>query len=106
MDTQTNVQLTANNFDEWFKSSTLETHEEGVFLILNGCDYENSIEVNTTSNNGWTVDSPVLITSEQVEKLFEKVDDFLRPVTEEEPEHPSVAGGLYTNSITGVWSPR
>lgn len=94
-DTQTIIQLTAKNFDEWFKVATLEHNIDGKYLVLT--DYENSIEIDTTIEGGWVIDSPFPLQQYQAERLFEALDDFLRPC-DEEGEPAIEKNGIYSST--------
>jgi len=88
------MKLTQENFTEWLEKATIENNDG--YDIFTGY-YENCITVDTENYNGWKItQSPFDLTKEQVEKVFDVLDEYLTPEDEGEELDDIYTCGVHT----------
>lgn len=90
---QTIIPLTVKNFDKWLESATVEENWKDDYNVLT--DYDNIVGVRVGESNFTIHDAPKWFTQEQIEKVFEKVYEFLNPIEEVDDYDVRAEQGIY-----------
>ena len=95
------------NFRKFINDCYVEYEGFERYHVISSKDDEVSVTVNASNWEIETNDSNIDIDNDaKRELLFSKIDDYIednKPANEDDYEHPSVAGGLYGNTITGIY---